>query len=216
MLENTLIDFNTSDMGELIIGTNPLIARYLLPNIIFNYKKRNPHVKVKLYTHPSKEILQKVNNFEYHVGLIRRVPYHGDIIYKQISKQQLFFITMDDLDDKINLKDLSNYPLILAESGSSSLEYIMDEFNKRNIPLNTYIESENPSAIKKLIQLGLGGGFLPSFCIEKNVKEGKYRKIEILDDLHFFIDVIYLRDRRKSRAIKSFISEAKKCTISTI
>ena len=84
------------------------------------------------------------------------------------------------------MKDLSNYPIIFPERGSATREYIINEFAKNDISLNTYVESENPSAIKHMVQLGMGGAFLPEFGIEEEAAEGKYENaISTLERLAF-------------------------------
>jgi len=207
-MEIAIGDLHTSQSGKLTVGSTRLIAHYVLPDIVRALKETNPKLKVQLYTGLSREVLQKVIDFEYHVGANGRVSYPGNIIYKQISKQKLYFITTDKIQDQIYLKDLSNYPLILGEEGSATREYIINEFARRNIPLNNYVESQNPSAIKNMVHLGIGGAFLPSYGIAEEVKEGKFKRIEILDDLFLYIDVIYLKERKKSKTIQSFVSAA--------
>jgi DNA-binding transcriptional LysR family regulator len=165
-------------------------------------------LKLQLYTGLSREVLQKVIDFEYHVGINGRVSYPGNIIFKQISKHRLYFITTDKMKDQIYLKDLSNYPLIVREKGSATREYIINEFTRRNIPLNNVIESQNPSNIKSMVHLGMGGAFFPNYAIAEEVKEGKFKRIEILDDLFLYIDVIYLKERKKSKTIQSFVGAA--------
>ena len=59
-----------------------------------------------------------------------------------------------------------------------------------------------------MVHLGMGGAFLPSYGIAEDVKEGKFKRIEILDDLFLYIDVIYLKERKKSKTIQSFVSAA--------
>jgi len=205
-MERTIEDLNATQSGKLKIGCTQLLARYMLPNIFLALKESNPELRIQLYTGLSREILSKVIDFEYHVGLIGRVSYPGNIICKQISKQKLHLITTDRINDQIRLKDLSNYPLILREEGSATREYIINEFAKRNIPLNNYIESQNPDAIKRMVHLGMGGAFFPSYSIEEDVQEGRFRKIEIVDHLYLCIDRIYLMERRKSKTLRSFIS----------
>jgi DNA-binding transcriptional LysR family regulator len=205
-MERTIEDLNATQSGKLKIGSTQLLARYMLPNIFLALKESNPELRIQLYTGLSREILSKVIDFEYHVGLIGRVSYPGNIICKQISKQKLHLITTDRINDQIRLKDLSNYPLILREEGSATREYIINEFAKRNIPLNNYIESQNPDAIKRMVHLGMGGAFFPSYSIEEDVQEGRFRKIEIVDHLYLCIDLIYLMERRKSKTLRSFIS----------
>ena len=75
--------------------------------------------------------------------------------------------------------------------------------------MNNYIDCENASALKNMVHLGMGGAFFPLYGIEKDVKEGKYRCIEILDELSLHIDLIYLLERKKSQTVKSFVSALK-------
>ena len=208
-MEGTIKDLNALQAGNLRIGTTRLIARYVLPKIVQILKRKNPELKLELYSGLSREILQKVIDFEYHVGIIGRVPYPGNIIFKQVSQQPLCFIANDEVGDRISLKDLANYPIIILDRGSATREYLINEFAKSDISLNTYVESENPSAIKHMVQLGMGGAFLPEFGVEEEAAEGKFKKAEVAENLHLDYDVIYLMERKKSKAIQSFVSAAK-------
>ena len=60
-----------------------------------------------------------------------------------------------------------------------------------------------------MVHLGMGGAFFPFYGIEKDVKEGRYRCVEILDDLSLHIDLIYLLERKKSQTVKSFVAALK-------
>lgn len=208
-MEETVKDLNALQAGNLRVGTTRLIARYVLPKIVQMLKRNNPELKLELYTGLSREILQKVIDFEYHVGIVGRVPYPGNIIFKQISQQPLCFIANDDVGERISLKNLANYPIIILDRGSATREYLINEFAKSDISLNTYVESENPSAIKHMVQLGMGGAFLPEFAIEEEAAEGKFKKAQITENLYLNYDVIYLVERKKSKAIQRFVSTAK-------
>jgi len=207
-MDGSIHDLDVLRAGTIKIGSTRLLATYFLPNILYSIKKDHPRMKFLLHTAMSKQILEKVIDYNYHIGFIGRVAYPGNIICKQISKQKLYFIiaATDNLKDRINLKDLSNYPIILQEEGSATREYIINEFRKRDIALNNYIEAGSPNTVKSMVQLAMGGAFFPFFAIEEEVKENKFRCIEILDGLHYYIDVIYLVERRKAQAVKSIIS----------
>jgi DNA-binding transcriptional LysR family regulator len=205
-MENAIADLNAVRMGSLKIGSTRLFAEYVIPKIFQKLRENNPDLKLQLYTGLSREILKKVIHFEYHAGINGRVSYPDNLIYKQISKQKLCFITSEDLGPRIRIDDLSNYPLILGEEGSATREYIINEFSKRKIPLNNYIESQNPSATKQMVQLGMGGALLPAYSVEEDIRKGRFRKVEVLDDLNLYIDLIYLKERKNSKALRSFIS----------
>lgn len=208
-MENTIEDLNSARSGELKIGSTPTLAHYMLPNLILKLKEINPDLKFQLYTGLSREVLGKVLDFEYHVGIIGRVEYPSNVIFSEIINPKLYFITADKMKHQIRLKDLSDYPILFPERGSATREYIIGEFQKKRIPLNNYIDCENASALKNMVHLGMGGAFFPLYGIEKDVKEGKYRCIEILDELSLHIDLIYLLERKNSQTVKSFVSALK-------
>ena len=181
----------------------------MLPGIIHTLKQQNPDLRLQLYTGLSKEVLGKVIEFEYHIGIIGRVAYPSNIIARQILNPKLYFITADKMNNPIRLKDLASYPIIFPEHGSATREYIIQEFQKREIPLNNYIDCENPPALKHMVHLGTGGAFLPWYSIESDVKAGKYRYVEILDGFSLNIDLVYLKERKKSKPVKIFNSTLK-------
>jgi len=210
-MENAIQDFNTFQASTMIVGSTQLFAHYMLPGIILKLKETFPELKLHLETGLSKDILKKVVNFECHVGIIGRIAYPGNVIFKQISKQKLVFITNEKMKQRIHLKDLSNYPIILREDGSATREYITNEFARRNIPLDNHISSQIPSAIKRMVQLGMGGAFFPEYAIKEDIKLGKFRQVEVAENLYLSIDLIYLLERKKLKALQDIVSAVTQC-----
>lgn len=202
-MNREIVDIHTH---LLKIGTTPTLSRYFLPGIVLKLKENHPDLKVQIYTGLSKEILKMVLDFECHVGVVGRTHYPDHVIFRNIFKPKLFFISNDIGKKKIHLADLSDYPIILPEEGSATRDYIIAEFKKRDIALNNFMDCENPAAIKHMVHLGMGGAFFPYYGVEEGVKDGKYRCIELLDDLFLTIDLIYLMDRKKIKTVKSFIN----------
>jgi len=203
-LENSIEDLNTR---SLKIGSTPTLAHYILPGIIRSLKESNPKLKVQLYMGLSREVLQMVVNFEYHVGLISRIEYPGNIVKRPIAEPKLYFIANDPvLPDQLHLEQLGGYPIILPEAGSATRDYLVEEFRRRDIPMNICIDCENAQAIKHMVHLGMGGAFFPLYAIAEDIQEKKYRRIDILDDLHITVDLICLKDRKNIRMVKSFLS----------
>lgn len=209
-VENKIEVMNTLTSGKLKIATTPSLAHFVLPDIIFMLKKDDPELKIHINTDVSKVVLGKVLDYENHIGLIGRVSYPSNIIYEPFVSTGLYFITTDAMKDRISLKDLTNYPIILRGSGSATRDYVINEFKKRNIPLNNRIDCEDASAIKNMVRLGIGGAFFPRFSIEKDVNGNNFRCIEILEELLLHIDVIYLRERKDSKIIKKVLSALNK------
>jgi|GEM_PF-1899626 len=206
-LGNAMEDLRTRSIK---IGSTPTLAHYIMPQVIRTLKEENARLRIQLYTGLSKEVLQKVIDFEYHVGLIGRTDCPGNVINKRVAEPRLHFITNDpDVPARIHLKDLANYPLILAEDGSTTRAYIIEAFRRCHIPLNNYIDCENAQAIKDMVHLGMGGAFFPGYAIESDIRERKYRKIDIVEDLHLTINLVYLKERRNLSTVKKFVAAVK-------
>lgn len=215
-IENVIEDFDTFHTSKMIVGSTQLFAHYMLPGIILKLKEAFPELKLHLDTGLSREILDKVVNFECHVGIIGRIAYPGNVIFKQISKQKLSFVTVEKMKQRIHLKDLSCYPIILRDDGSATREYITNEFARRNIPLDNHISSQNPSAIKRMVELGMGGAFFPEYAIEEDIREGKFRQVEVAEDLYLTIDLIYLLERKKLKTLQDIVSAVTECFSSQV
>jgi DNA-binding transcriptional LysR family regulator len=208
-LDKYLIELDQFKSGTLKIASTRQLAQYFVPGIVFKLRELNPELKLELYTSLSIDIVNKINDMVYHAGIIGRVPYPDHITFQPIFRPKLYFITTDKMEPKIPLKKLSNYPIILTEEGSATRAYIIGEFHKRGIPLNNCVSAQNPSAIRHMVHLGIGGAFFPSYSIEEDVKKGKYNQIAMLEDLYMHVDLIYLDERSKSTAISNLVSIVK-------
>jgi DNA-binding transcriptional LysR family regulator len=210
-MENAIEDLGTMQSGMLRIGSGPLYAKYIMPDVIDFIQKNHPHIRVQLQTGPPGDILEKVIRFECHVGIVGRLPYPENVISKNIIKQKLYFITVDsDFGKKIYLKDLSDYPIILQQEGSAIRETVINAFKSKDILLNVHIESHSHEAIKTMVQNAMGGAFFPLYGIEGDLSENKFRSIDIMDDLYLFVDLIFMKERRKSRTVRTIISAISK------
>jgi len=205
-MENTLEDLNQLHSGTLKIGVTLVTLKNFVPNFVSSLKSKHPEIKIQVFTGVSNDILSKVIDYEYHVGVLARMTYPDNLITRQISKVGLHFITSDKFKEKIDLKDLANYPIILPSEGAAVREIIIYEFKKRNIPLNIYLETEDPEILKSMVHAGVGGAFLPLGAIDEELKEKKFRVVEISDQLHFYYDMIFLEERRTTKSVRAIIS----------
>jgi DNA-binding transcriptional LysR family regulator len=211
-LENAIEDLSARGLK---IGSTPTLAHYIMPNIIRILKQGNPQLKIQLFTGLSDEVLQNVINYEYHVGLIGWADCPGNVIKKRVAEPRLYFITKNtELTERIHLRDLAHYPVILPKEGSKTRTYIIRAFKRLNVPLNNCIDCENAQAIKDMVSLGIGGAFFPLYAIETDVQAQKYRKIEILDELHLALSLVYLNERRSLGIVKEFLAAARESTVS--
>ena len=101
-------------------------------------------------------------------------------------------------------------PNILPERGSATMDYLLNAFHARNLTITNSIDCENPPAIRHMVQLGMGGAFFPLFSVQRDVQEGRFHMAAIKEDLSLDYDLVFLKDRRNSLTVRTFISAMKK------
>lgn len=206
-LKRELENFETNNM---IIGSTPYISNHVLPDVLLAIQEKHSNVKVQIYTGLSFEVLDKVVDYEYHLAVIGRLPYPDNIVSIPLLKTKLLFISKDDLGERVSLKELANYPIILPEHGSATRDYLIRQFDAMNLTITNTINCENPPAIRHMVHLGMGGAFFPLFTIQREVQEGLFHMAEVEEGLFVDYDLIFLKDRRSSNMVKVFTSTVKK------
>jgi DNA-binding transcriptional LysR family regulator len=195
---------------HMIIGSTPYISNHVLPDVLLAIQEQDIGLKVQIYTGLSKEVLDKVVDYEYHFAVIGRLPYPDNIVSIPILKAKLLFISKENLGGEVSLSQLANHPIILPEKGSATRDYLMGEFLKRNLTITNPIDCENPPAIRHMVELGMGGAFFPLFSVQKDVQEGRFHMASVTEDLSQDYDLIFLKDRRNSHMVRIFTSAMKR------
>ena len=113
--------------------------------------------------------------------------------------------TFDEFpNERIKIEDLTGKSVIMREQGSATSDFLLKKFQDRKVEPKVVMESENPDAIKRLVELGVGVAFLPYFSVQEELQRGVFREITIIDeDLSINIDAIYLLNRRRSSLIRA-------------
>jgi len=62
-----------------------------------------------------------------------------------------------------------------------------------------------------MVQLGMGGAFFPEYAIKEDIRQGKFRQVEVAEDLYLSIDLIYLLERKKLKALQDIVSAVTQC-----
>ncbi|MBN1101855.1 MAG: LysR family transcriptional regulator [Deltaproteobacteria bacterium] len=205
-LEKEFADLHNLNTGTLKIGVAYVSMKNLVPALISELKRRHPKVGLQMFSGLSQQILNKVINYEYHVGIIARIKYPDNLVYREMAKEALYYVTREHVPKVINLKDLAGRPIVMQAEGAAHREIIIHEFHKRGIPLNICIETEDPTTQKTMTELGIGGSFLPLSTVEEDVKKKRFNMARIRDGLYFYFDAVFLKERRKSRAIRAILS----------
>ncbi len=165
-------DYYEEETGSLSIGTTHTQARYVLPEIIAEFRKRFPNISLNLHQGTSEQIADMVaaNKIDFAIAtgstelfssLLRVPSYRWD---RQIIVPKGHELT--NLKRKITLHDLVDYPLVtyvFSFGGQSSLK---QAFADEGLEPNVGFTARDADVIKTYVRMGLGVGIVASMAAD--------------------------------------------------
>ena len=172
--------------GSLSIGTTHTQARYVLPDVIREFRGRYPNVRLNLHQGTSEQIAEMVAHDQIDCAIatgsqqlfadLTLLPcYHWHRTVVVLRDHPLASV------GKLTLKALAAYPLItytFSFAGPSSLQ---ETFAKNGLTANVAITARDSDVIKTYVRLGLGVGLIAHMAID-----GEDTDLKAIDVSHLF------------------------------
>jgi DNA-binding transcriptional LysR family regulator len=187
--------------GELRIGTENSIGLYLISPIVGMFLKHNTSLRIKLVYGSYEEILNKMKDGAVDLTVLPELESSDLVNIKNfesrfLMKDQMLLVGAgrdSSLPIKIDVKDFVQRPVILY---SEMYKKFSQEFNKKlkasNVILKPTFESDNVGTLKRVIESGLGWGFMPEHSIRKQIRSGRMSQVQVDDlDLTTNINMYY-------------------------
>ena len=186
-LKAVAADLNQDNRGTLSIATTHTQARYVLPQVVRQFRERYPEVELHLHQGTSEQIAEMVSTDRVQLaiatgsdglfpGLVLLPVYRW---HRQVIVPKGHPIASVG---KLTLKELAKYPLVtyvFSFTGSSSLHTV---FARDGLVPNVALTARDSDVIKTYVRLGLGVGIVASMAFEPEVDTD----LVILDASHLF------------------------------
>lgn len=144
--------------GEFKIGASSTISQYVIPKTIASFHKRYPKIKIYLLNGNSFEMEKLLLDNQVDLALVENHSSQSGIGYKNFLDDELIVVTgassVYAKRETITKEDLSQFPIVLREHGSGTLEVIKAAFIKQGIDIeniNTLIHLGSTESIKNFL-----------------------------------------------------------------
>jgi len=179
--------FSKSDKGQLTVATTHTQARYVLPQIVSNFKKEFPKVHLALHQGSPNEISELLRNGEADLAIatesLAQMP---DLVsFPFYSWHHTVIVPKGHpLDKTKNLKieELAEYPIITYHDGFTGRKLIDETFLNANITPDIVMSALDADVIKTYVELGLGVGIVASMAYQKD----RDTQLKIIKSDHLF------------------------------
>lgn len=209
---NLIKNVKESAIKEINIGVPTHIGAFYLINVLKKFNKKFPFTKVNIINKRSDEMLVMLEKRELDIVIDTGMTFveSNTLMVKRIMNLKGCFVGNEKFREvsengPIQPTELKNYPLILPGRVTSNRRMIDYYFGEKNIVLNPLIEVNSSSISKKIINEGIGIGWMIKEFIQKDIDDKELFEINVeIEDVEIPLSIAY-HNRFVSDYVKEFI-----------
>lgn len=165
-------DYYEEEEGSLSIATTHTQARYILPKIIGEFRKRFPRVGLNLHQGTSEQIADMVsaNSIDFAIATGSKELFPDLMLVPGYRWDRSIIVPkgheLTKLDRKLTLHDLAEHPLVtyvFSFGGQSSLKRA---FEDEGLEPDVVFTARDADVIKTYVRMGLGVGIVASMAAD--------------------------------------------------
>jgi DNA-binding transcriptional LysR family regulator len=181
--DKALSSLSSLESGELYVGCGTTIGTYVITNMVIDFQKKHPNIKVNLLIDNTSTIIEKLTDNKIDLAIVAKSLNDSKFNYQPLFQDKISAYSSFKVKSKFegvqHLQDLKNETLLLRESGSHTRECVNEEFNNYDFkPINIF-EIANNEGIKQAILNNLGVGFLSSTTVRTELNHNLLFKIPL-------------------------------------
>jgi DNA-binding transcriptional LysR family regulator len=186
--------------GNVKIGTLNSLGLHMMSPIIGRLLRHNPDLMVKVDYNKGEELLKAFQKGLVDVVILPEVTKEyktvmdHDVEAKFLNKEEMWLVSSgkdSNVPQQISISELCDYPIVHFTGEYPSFDTMLNQkIQASGKKLNVIFESSNVGTLKRVIETGIGLGFLPAHSVKKQVRSGRMNRIHI-KDLTYEMDLVY-------------------------
>jgi len=190
-IDETMESLKGAIFGHLIVACSTTPGKYILPNLLAQFHRKYPLVRVTCQVFPQLEALRSLEAGDVHFALfsLENSGLTDLDVLSFISDPIILIAPLNHpwaRRKEIKVDELMDGDFIMRESTSGTYETVRETLAQNNITiaeLNTLITLGNAEAIALAVQEGIGVGFVSEMVVDRlcrdKVAEIKIRGVKI-------------------------------------
>lgn len=193
--------------GRLRIGTLNSFGVNLMGPIVARLLRYNPNLHLSLDYALGEDLLKSFQQGELDIVILPDIQHHfsGELANadrKFLLKEEMWLVGTGrdtEIPPKISLNELVRHPLVMITKEYPGFQSELEgRFRRAGVELAPSFASSNVGTLKRVIESGLGWGFLPSQSIRKQVKMGRLNRV-IVEDFHYEMELFFYSRKDSSQ-----------------
>jgi LysR family cys regulon transcriptional activator len=201
-------EFADQDVGRLTIATTHTQARYALPPVVQEFRRRFPRVSLSLHQGSPTQIAELVMAGQADVAIATEaLDRYGDLLTLPGYTWHHSVVVPDGhplLESPVlRLEDLSRYPIITYSSAFTGRSHIDHAFAARGLKMEVVLTAIDADVIKTYAELGLGVGIIAAMAYDVERDRG----LRALDAGHLFEPSVTRVAVRRTAFLRGYVYE---------
>ena len=192
--------------GQLRIGTLNTIGLHLMSPVVSRLLKFNPDFKIKVDYAKGEDLIAAYEKGDLDVVVLPEMEKNYGKTFKDTAshillKEEMWLVGSgkdEFYPPTVSMKDIAKIPYVHFANEFPHFDKMLNE-KIGTVP--AVFESSNVGTLKRVIENGLGIGFLPAHSVKKQIRGGRLNKIQTLD-FEYKTEFIYYR-REKGPSAKT-------------
>lgn len=196
--------------GHVRIGTLNSIGLHLMSPIVGRLMRHNPDLQIRVDYLKGEELIRSFKKHQFDVVIVPEVEnefgteMEASVERKFLIKEEMWLVGSgkeSEIPPQIQLKDLRTYPLVsFIEEYPGFQKILAEKLVSVGVNSSPIFESSNVGTLKRVIESGLGWGFLPSHSIKKQVRSGRLTRTHV-KDFHYETDFVFYYHRKSENKV---------------
>ena len=201
-------DVENEKRGSMSIATTHTQARYVLPDVIKQFRAVYPEVELHLHQGTSEQIADLAAeariDFSIATGSHELFPslallpcyrWHLDVVMP--TDHPLAAVSQP------TLRDISEYPIVTYVFSLRGRSSLADHFERAGLKMNVVLTARDSDVIKTYVRLGLGIGIVA--CVSRNDEED--HDLAAIDGSRLFPEYVTWIGVRRGRLLRGYMYE---------
>jgi DNA-binding transcriptional LysR family regulator len=210
--EQAVAELKLPGSGHVTLGCVHTIGLFTLPDLLAEYAREWPHVKINVRTGSINETIQMVLQGEVDLGLVTSPVVHERLEGRPLFADPLVVVAAPSLAAKlpaeVSLSVLEQQHLIAYVRGSRFRTATEQLLEQAGIKPEVAMEFDTHEAIKTMVGLGFGVAVAPRSVVVKDIARGDLVALSVKDlpSSSRTASLILRRDEIRPPAVAGFLS----------
>ena len=200
-------DHSRKSKGRMVVATTHIHARYVLREVIRDFIRRHPAVRLVLRQGSPSQVAQLVAAGEADIGVSSEPPGEPmpDLISLPCFKLERSVVAPLGhpllKEKRLTLKAIAKYPIVTYDASYVGGAAVARAFEKAGTEPNIVLTAIDADVIKAYVELGLGIAILPTAAYEP----GRDRALRALDAHRLFEPTVTRVEIRRDSYLRSYM-----------